>query len=57
MKRRDPWERAFVWLPRKTISRRWVWGWCLRRVVWDYAPEFSDYYEFADLIDAMTGDG
>lgn len=48
------WYRSFVFLPTRTVSNRWVWGRCYKRIVWIYTG-FADepYAQYGSLFDVL----
>ena len=48
------WESTFVIIPRRTISKRWVWGKCFARTVWvSYGIGDEPETEYGDLFDVL----
>lgn len=48
------WWRSFALFPHRTISDKWIWGRCYKRVVWRYTG-FTDepFTEYGTLFDVM----
>lgn len=49
------WYPSFALLPRRTVSNKWIWGKCYKRIVWCYNG-FTDepFTQYGDLFDLLS---
>lgn len=49
-----PWAKTFVVVPRRTVSRKWIWGNCYYRKVYvTYGIGFEPEHEYGNMFDVI----